>query len=50
MKMPEDELINALKQKSLASFGTKTEKQDRLLKHYSITLPSTPKNQSMWKI
>lgn len=34
--MDEDELINALKSKGLPTFGTKSERVERLKKHYGI--------------
>lgn len=36
--MNESELINALKAKSLPTFGTRSERVERLKKHYGITI------------
>lgn len=36
--MNEQELINALKGKSLPTFGTRSERIERLKKHYGITV------------
>lgn len=35
--MSEEELLSALKSKGLPTFGTRSERTDRLKKHYGIT-------------
>jgi hypothetical protein len=35
-KLSDEEIMNELKQKGLATFGTRTEKLERLKRHYGL--------------
>lgn len=48
--MSEDELLNALKSKGLPTFGTKSERSERLKKHFGLSNNNDKKDKVVTSI